>query len=163
MKKIFLAIAMLISVAGYSQIQSASLTASGLTCSMCSKAIYKALIKLPSVQKVDANIETSSYIITFKKDASVSPETLKSAVEDAGFAIAKLDLVAVIPKTTIAADTKVTLQGSTYRFIGATGKTVQGTQTLTVVDKSYLPVAEWKRYAKNVSAVRESRVYFVTL
>ena len=163
MKKIFLAIAMLLSMAGYSQIQSASLTASGLTCSMCSKAIYKALLKVPSVDKVDVDIEKSSYTIIFDKNATVSPEALKKAVEGAGFAIAKLDLVAAVPKTTITTDTKLTLQGTTYRFIRPNGKTIQGVQTLTVIDKSYLSPQEWKRYAKDVTARRESGVYFVTL
>ena len=163
MKKIFLAIAMLLSVAGYSQIQSASLTASGLTCSMCSKAIYKALLKVPSVDKVEVDIEKSSYTIIFDKNATVSPEALKKAVEGAGFAIAKLDLIAAVPKTTITTDTKLTLQGTTYRFIRPNGKTIQGVQTLTVIDKSYLSPQEWKRYAKDVAAKRESGVYFVTL
>lgn len=163
MKKLFLAIAMLISVAGYSQIQSVSLTASGLTCSMCSKAIYKALLKVPAVNKVDVNIESSSYTITFNDDAKVSPDALKKAVEGAGFAIAKLDLVAAVPKTTINAETKLNLQGSTYRFIRPTGKTVQGLLTLTVIDKSFLAPSEWKRFAKDVSTSREAGVYFVTL
>lgn len=163
MKKIFLAIAMLIGVAGYAQIQSASLTASGLTCSMCSKAIYKALLKVPSVHKVDVDIEKSSYTLIFDKDANVSPDVLKKAVEGAGFAIARLDLTVVVPKTTINADTKLALQGSTYQFIRPNGQIIQGVQTLTVIDKSYLSPAEWERYAKDVSARRENGVYFVTL
>lgn len=163
MKKIFLAIAMLISMAGYAQIQSASLTASGLTCSMCSKAIYKALTKVPAVDKVDVNIEKSSYLITFDKNATVSPDVLKKAVEGAGFAIAKLEFIAAVPKTEVNADTKLNLQGTTYRFIRPNGKTIQGVQTLTIIDKSYLSPDDWKRYANDVSAKRENGVYFVTL
>lgn len=163
MKNLFFAIAMLMSIAGYSQIQSASLTASGLTCSMCSKAIYKALSKLSSVQNVDVNIEQSSYTIVFNKDASISPETLKKAVEDAGFAIAKLDLNILMSKTTINNDAKLVLQGVTYRFIRGKGQTVQGAQTITVIDKSYLSAKEWKRYSKDVAAKTEPDVYFVTL
>ena len=68
-----------------------------------------------------------------------------------------------MPKTTITTDTKLTLQGTTYRFIRPNGKTIQGVQTLTVIDKSYLSPQEWKRYAKDVAARRESGVYFVTL
>lgn len=163
MKKIFLAIAMLLSVAGFAQIQSATLTASGLTCSMCSKAIYKALLKVPAIDKVEVDIEKSSYIITFDKNATVSPETLKKAVEGAGFAIAKLEFIAAVPKTTVNADTKLSLQGTSYRFIRPNGQTIQGMQTLKVIDKSYLSPNEWKRYAKDVSAKRETGVYFVTL
>ena len=163
MKYMFLAIAMLISVAGFSQIQSASLTASGLTCSMCSKAIYKALLKVPGIQKVDVNIEKSSYEITFDKGATVSPEALKKAVEGAGFAIAQLQLIAMVPKTTINAGTRLTLQGSAYQVINASGQNVQGTQKLTVIDKAYLSPDQWKRYAKNIPAKRAPGVYYVTL
>lgn len=163
MKNIFLAIAMLISVAGYSQIQSVSLTASGLTCSMCSKAIYKALLKVPGIKSVDVNIEKSSYEITFDKGATVSPEALKNAVEGAGFAVAQLDVMATLPKTTISSGTKITLQGSTYQFVKANGQTVQGVQKLTVIDKAYLSSAQWKRYVKELPVKRENGVFLVTL
>ncbi len=163
MKKLLLAVAMLIGVAGYAQIQSASLTASGLTCSMCSKAIYKALLTVPSIHKVDADIETSSYKIEFKKNADVSPEAIRKVVEGAGFGVAKLAITASVPKTTIEADTRLSLQGATYKFIRSNGKMVQGVQTFTVIGKSYLSPAEWKQYAKDVSAKKESGVYLVAL
>lgn len=163
MKKIFLAIAMLISMVGYAQIQSASLTASGLTCSMCSKAIYKALLKVPAVDKVEVDIEKSSYLINFNKNATVSPDVLKKAVEGAGFAIAKLELIAAVPETKVNADSKLNLQGTIYRFVRPNGRTIQGVQTLTIIDKSYLSPDDWKRYANDVPAKRETGVYFVTL
>lgn len=163
MKKIFLAIAMLLSMAGYAQIQSASLTASGLTCSMCSKAIYKALLKLPAIQKVDVDIDKSSYTITFRSNATVSPDALRKAVEDAGFAVARLELTMNMPKTTLSNETRVPLQGSTYRFIGGSGKSIQGVQKVTVIGKSYLSPNEWKRYAKALPPKTENGVYFVTL
>ena len=162
MKTLLIIAALLLSATSYAQIQSASLTASGLTCSMCSKAIYKALLKVPAIQKVDVDIEKSAYAITFKPNAAVSPEALKKAVEGAGFAVAELTMTAEMPKTVIGSDTKLTLQGATYRFIRANGKTVQGTQRFTVVDKAYLSSVAWKRYAKDVPAAREREVYFVT-
>lgn len=71
-------------------IESVSLTASGLTCSMCSKAIYKSLQKVPSVSKVDVDIENSVYNIFFKKDQEVNLKALEQAVTDAGFSVAKM-------------------------------------------------------------------------
>jgi len=49
------------------QIKSAKLQASGLTCAMCSRAVYKALMQIPSVDKIDVNIQNSTYSINFKK------------------------------------------------------------------------------------------------
>lgn len=163
MKKILLIAAMLISVTSFAQIQSASLTASGLTCSMCSKAIYKALLKVPSIQKVDVDIEKSSYTILFKPNAQIFPDALKKAVEGAGFAIAQLRFTAKLPKTVHATETKLTLDGAKYRFIRPTGKTIEGLQSFTVVDKSYLSPGDWKRYAKDMPTAKELDMYFVTL
>lgn len=165
MKKILFVVAMLLSTAGFAQqIQSATLTASGLTCSMCSKAIYKALLKVPSIQKVDVDIEKSAYTITFKPGAPITPDALRKAVENAGFSISSLQMTAAgLPRTTVGADTRVAFQGATYRLIRATGKTLQGTQTFTVVDKAYLSAADWKRLSKEMPAQRESGVYYVTL
>jgi copper chaperone CopZ len=71
-------------------IESVSLKAGGLTCSMCSKAIYKSLMKVPSVSKVDPDIENSSYTIFFKKKQPVKLEDLREAVTGAGFSVESL-------------------------------------------------------------------------
>lgn len=165
MKNVLIVITMLLSTAGYAQqIQSANLTASGLTCSMCSKAIYKSLLKVQSIQKVEVDIEKSAYNITFKPGAAISPDVLRKAVEDAGFAIATLRMTVNVPApTTVNADTKVTLQGTTYRIIRSNGKMLHGTETFTIVDKSYLSAAAWKQFAREIPSPRENGVFYVTL
>lgn len=84
-KSILIMILALASVQIRAQVTSATLVASGLTCSMCSKSIFKALEKVSFVEKVDVDIEKSSYSISFRKGADVVPDELKKAVEDAGF------------------------------------------------------------------------------
>ena len=148
MKNIFLAFAALfISISAFSQIKSASLTASGLTCSMCSKAIYKALSKVPFVQSVDADIEGSKYQIVFKDDQPISLDALKSAVEKAGFSVASLEVTAHFPPTPIANDTHISYGGSTYHFLDVPKETISGDKTFRIVDKKFLPDAEFKKYA----------------
>src|SRR6187401_816631 len=84
MKKIILVIlGLLLAISSFAQIKSATLSASGLTCSMCSKAIYKALGKVSFVKSVDADIEGSKYQITFKDGAVIVLDDLKKAVEGA--------------------------------------------------------------------------------
>ncbi|NDC42725.1 MAG: copper chaperone, partial [Chitinophagia bacterium] len=78
------------SLFAFSQIKSATLTASGLTCSMCSKAIYKTLLKLPYVAAVDVDMDKSVYLIQFKPGSNANPDGLKTAVEKAGFFVASL-------------------------------------------------------------------------
>ena len=70
MKKLLLAILLIASAPLMAQIKSASLTASGLTCSMCSKAIYKALLKVPEIKGVSVDVEKSVYKVTFKENVS---------------------------------------------------------------------------------------------
>jgi copper chaperone CopZ len=149
MKKIILAIfGLLISLSSFAQIRSATLSASGLTCSMCSKAIYKALQKVSFVKSVDADIEGSKYHITFKENASVVLDDLKKAVEGAGFSVAALKVTANFPPTAIANDAHIEYGGNTYHFINVPAQTISGEKTFTVVDKKFLPDADYKRYAK---------------
>jgi copper chaperone CopZ len=163
MKKFLFVVAMLLSLSSFAQIKSANLTASGLTCSMCSKAIYKSLVKVPTIQDVKVDIKNSSYLITFKQGEAISLAALKKAVEDAGFSVAALKVTANFEKTEIGPDAKISLQGSSYRFLNSSKQTIQGVKTFTVVDKNYLPASEHKKYAKNITTKPGSGVYHVTL
>jgi copper chaperone CopZ len=71
-------------------IKKVSLVASGLTCSMCSKAIFKALTKLDFVDEVKVDIEQSKFVLTFKSGKTVVIDQIKSAVADAGFSVQSL-------------------------------------------------------------------------
>ena len=64
MKNYIFSFFLLITVAASAQIKSVSLQASGLTCSMCSKAIYKSLSAISFVQSVDSDIKNS---ITYQR------------------------------------------------------------------------------------------------
>jgi copper chaperone CopZ len=71
-------------------IKKVTLVASGLTCSMCSKAIFKALSKLDFVEEVKVDIEQSKFVLTFKSGKTVVIDQIKSAVADAGFSVQSL-------------------------------------------------------------------------
>lgn len=183
MKSFFLALALCAAtaVSASAQIQSASLKADGLTCSMCSKAIYKALLKVPSVQSVTPDIEGSTYTIAFKPGVPVSPDALAKAVTGAGFSVGKLQLTARFAGVPVEADTHLPYDGAVYHFVAIPKSTLSGERTFTVVDKGFLPTAERKKYAgattmacfetgtlqpccaKNVGAAAGTRVYHVTL
>lgn len=149
MKKFLFAVALAIApLLSFAQLKSATLTASGLTCSMCSKAIFKALSKVSSVARVDADIEGSKYRITFREGAPVVLDDLKKAVTGAGFSVASLEVTGIFPSTAIANDTHLEWGGATYHFLNVPKGTISGEQTLRVVDKAFLPDAEYHRYAQ---------------
>lgn len=150
MKSFLLSVAILCLAfsSSFSQIKSASLRASGLTCSMCSKAIFKALQKVPSVQEVKVNIETSVYDLTFRPGAAVSIDEVRKAVENAGFSVAALQVTASFPKMEIANDAHLSIGGINLHFLNVQPQTIQGEHTVTVVDKNFLSAAEHKKYAQ---------------
>jgi copper chaperone CopZ len=148
MKRILVIVMLALSVPAFSQIKSASLTASGLTCSMCSKAIYKALLKVPSIKDVQVDIKNSKYSIEFKEDAVVVLDDVKKAVEDAGFSVASLQVKANFQNVTLKDGTHVSLGGSTFLFVGVSKRTLNGDQTFTIIDKNYLSAKEVKKMSK---------------
>ena len=150
MKNLLFVIAMMIIVTNsFGQIKSASLTASGLTCSMCSKSIFKALEKVPSIESVDVNIDESVFNIKFKNGANVQPDDIKKAVVDAGFAIASLKMTAEFPETKIGTDTHIKFANSNYHFLNVPAQTINGEKTFTVVDKNFVSPAEFKKLKKS--------------
>lgn len=71
-------------------IKKVTLMASGLTCSMCSKAIFTALTKLDFVEEVKVDIEKSMYVLTFKTGKKVELDLIRLAVTGAGFGVQSL-------------------------------------------------------------------------
>jgi copper chaperone CopZ len=148
MKKLFIVAAVLLtSIFANAQFQTASLTAAGLTCAMCTKAIYNSLEKIPAVEKVHADIKSSQFLITFKKDASIDPDQLKNAVEDAGFSISRLKLTGNFNHITVSSDTHVQIGGKAFHFVKSSDQVLDGTQTITMVDRNYVTAKEFKKVA----------------
>lgn len=147
MKNLFvLVIALFITVISKSQFNAASLTAAGLTCAMCTKAIYNELEKLPGVSSVDADIKSSAFKIKFKENAKVDPDVLKAAVEDAGFSVSKLELTGNFDNVDVKNDAHVTIGDKTFHFLKVNSSSLKGNQTLRLVDKNFLSAKEFKKY-----------------
>ena len=87
MKAIFLFVALAFSMATSAQVTKVSLQASGLTCSMCSNSINKALKTLDFVDKIDTDIKTYTFEISFKVNSNVDFDKIKKKVENAGFTV----------------------------------------------------------------------------
>ncbi len=148
MKKIMIVMLLVWSMPVFAQIKSATLTASGLTCSMCSKAIYKALLKVPAIKSVEPNVEESTFSITFKDGVDIAPDEVKKAVEDAGFSVASMQLTASFSGVEVYNDVHITISGNTFHFLNVARQTLHGDKTFTIVDKSYLPLSAHKKYGK---------------
>jgi copper chaperone CopZ len=145
MKKIVLIFAVLFSAMAKAQVTKVSLQASGLTCSMCSNAINKALKSLDFVDKVDANIKNSTFDISFKPDAAVDFDKLKKKVEDAGFFVANFSATIHFDNIAVANDTRVDLGVTTFHFLNVKTETLSGNKTIRLLDKGFVPAKEYKK------------------
>ena len=84
MKKLLL-ILLFIPLFGLSQ-DRVKFIASGLTCSMCSRAVYKSLRSDKDIVKIESNLETQEWNIEYK-EGTYTFDKLKSKVEGAGFGV----------------------------------------------------------------------------
>ena len=87
MKKLLL-ILLLIPLFSLSQ-DKVKFIASGLTCSMCSRAVYKSLQSDKDVVKIETNLETQEWNVEYKQGTYTS-DKLKKSVEGSGFSVERI-------------------------------------------------------------------------
>jgi copper chaperone CopZ len=146
-KLISILILAFVTVALQAQFTKASLQASGLTCSMCSKAVKVALEKVSFVQEVKVNIKNQEYAITFKENSKTDFDELKNAVEDAGFSVASLKITGSFNSVNVEKDKHIQIDGKNFHFVQAGNKVLDGEQTFTIVDKDFVSAKEFKKYS----------------
>jgi copper chaperone CopZ len=149
MKKIIIItlVALLAGIQLQAQFTRASLQASGLTCSMCNNAIYKALKALPFVAAVESNIKNASFEIVFKENTVAEIDALKDAVEDAGFSVAAFTLSGNFEQVAIGNDKHVVIGDRHFHFLKVSDRVLNGEQTITVVDKGFLTAKNFRKYS----------------
>jgi copper chaperone CopZ len=135
------------------QFSKASLLASGLTCSMCSRAVKVALEEVPFVEKVMVDIKSQQYQLTFKQDSKVNFDVLSKAVEDAGFSVAKLKVTADVKNVTLKKDSHIQIGDQYFHFLNASGQTLNGAATFNIVDKNFVPAKEYKKWSTSSKMV----------
>jgi copper chaperone CopZ len=153
-------LALMATASAQAPISKAELVASGLTCSICSNSIYKALVRLPFIDHVTPDLEHSSYHITFKKPLAVDIDAIKEAVRGAGFSVSSLTLTMSLTHVAVQNDADVVLGGQTFHFLHVPPEILNGETTVKVVDKDFLPAALYKQFG---SPKGTSRTYHVTI
>lgn len=126
----------------HAQTTKVELKATGLTCSICSNAIFKQLKTIPEIEQVKADLNNNAFIITLKNGATMLPNVFKSKVEDAGFFVGSFIVVT-------NADI---LQKSDY--IVVEGNLKKGTEIkFQVLDKGFVTEKEYKKLLKQHNKV----------
>lgn len=149
MKKILIgSIILLGSLMTNAQITKAELTATGLTCSMCSKATYKQLISIPVVEKVETDLNKTAFILHFKNGSSVNPVDLKTKVEAAGFSIGELVIAFNVNNQKAENNTSFTQDNITYTFMDTKPGVLTGEVKVKILDKGFVVEKEYKKLLK---------------
>lgn len=178
MKNLFIICLLSFGAAANAQVKEVSIQASGLTCSMCSKAIYKALTSVDFVENVDANIKNSTFKVTFKPNADIDFDKLRNKVEDAGFFVAGFWATIHFDNMKIKNDVLVETMGKNFMFLNVAEQELNGDKTVKLLDKGYLPVKEYKKnlalttkdcYKTGITSTSENgiskgaRIYHITI
>lgn len=149
MKKILISsIILFASIIANAQITKAELTATGLTCSMCSKATYKQLTSIPEVDKVETDLNKTAFILHFKNGSTVNPGDLKKKVEDAGFSVGELVVVFNFNNQKVENNSSFTQDNITYTFMDTKPGVLAGEVKVKVLDKGFVVEKEYKKLSK---------------
>ncbi|MEO6638576.1 MAG: heavy-metal-associated domain-containing protein [Ginsengibacter sp.] len=145
MKNILFILLAFLTLNATAQVKTVSLQASGLTCSMCSNAIFKALKSVDFVENVDANIKNSTFEITFKPNSKVDFDLLKDKVEKAGFFVASFWATVHFDDVNVKSDAPVVAAGNTMMFLKVKDQKLNGDKKIKIVDKGFVSSKEFKQ------------------
>lgn len=145
MKNIILLIALCISISASSQVTKITVQASGLTCSMCSNSINKALKTLPFAADVTSNIKTSSFEITVKPGTKANFDDVRRKVEGAGFSVANMTADMNFSNQKLVNDEHISSNGITMHFINVKDQTLNGVKTVQILDKGFVSAKTFKK------------------
>jgi copper chaperone CopZ len=130
------------------QILKAELVANGLTCSMCSNATLKQLKTIAFLDSIDIDIESTKFILYFKRNTPVDLNRIKAKVEDAGFSVGSLILFMEFNNTSVFDAYRFTKDETSYHFIDTKNKQLNNIEKIKVLDKGFMSDKEYKKYEK---------------
>jgi len=131
----------------FANFSSAKLKVTGVTCSMCSNSVHKALSSLPFIDKINVDLQKAVYEITFKPGEKVIIDDIKNKVEGAGFSVGELTAEFNFNNLNVNKDFHYKFEGNTYHFVGVKDQTLDKTATVRFVDKGLTSKKEYKKYS----------------
>ncbi|MEO6230867.1 MAG: heavy-metal-associated domain-containing protein [Ferruginibacter sp.] len=145
MKKLFLFAALVASITLNAQVTKVQLKASGLTCSMCSNAINKALKTLDFVENINADIKTYTFDISFKANSKVDFDKIKKKVEGAGFSITSFTAFVNFNHLVVKNMESVVIDDQSLVFVTTDERLLNGVMAVQLLDKGFVSKKEYKK------------------
>lgn len=147
MKKIVLAIGSFLLTANivFAQVKKAEIIATGLTCSMCSNAIFKQLNTIVGVDSVLTDLNTNTFTVFLKPDNKYAPNLFKENIEKAGFFIGSL--IVTVPAAVITENANQFIPLG--KFSPNSGEEI----SIRIFDEGYVTQKEHKKYLKTFASI----------
>lgn len=145
MKKVLVIIAIAASMITEAQVNGVSLKASGLTCSMCSNAINKALKALDFVLEVEADIKTYTFEISFKPNSIIDFDMIIKKVTGAGFSVSAFVANIYFNNVHLKKNQPVIILDKTFLFVNAEEQVLNGDKRVKILDKDFVSPKEYKK------------------
>ncbi|MFL9830429.1 heavy metal-associated domain-containing protein [Flavobacterium sp. ST-87] len=164
--KRFIVLMLLIGMtSSYAQISKAEITATGLTCSMCSNAINKQLKAMPEVEKVMIDLNSNTFVVNFKKNSLITPQDLKHNIEKTGFFVGSMILTMNAENVKPKDNSSFKNETGTYVFVNPVTKPEGDKLRLKILNSGFVTKKEYKKTAKmllkySVSG-KEEGIYYV--
>ena len=145
--KLFAAIIlMLLTLDTFANFTEAKVKVTGITCSMCSNSVNKALTSLKFAEKVDVDLEKAIFTITFKAGETVIIDDIKSKIEGAGFSVGELIASFKFSNLEVTNDFHYAYENNTYHFVNIKNQKLNDIVYVRFVDKGLTSQKEYKKY-----------------
>lgn len=150
-KIIYVLFALAINTTAFANFINAKVKVTGVTCSMCSNSVNKALSSLTFVDKIDVDLENAVFTISFKPTEKVNIDEIKNKIEGAGFSVGELVAEFKFENVEITNDYHYQFQNNTYHFVNVKNQKLNDIVTLRFVDKGLTSSKEFKKYTSLTS------------
>jgi copper chaperone CopZ len=138
----------LITFGSHAQYRNIEIHAAGLTCSLCSNAIQKALKGLPFVTGVQTELKSNKFTLDLRPGTTVDLDAISRKVEEAGFSVGKLLVEVKFGPVEIKNDVHTQVGNQVFHFLNVKPQKIEGWQKVQLLDKNFVLTTEAKKNAK---------------
>jgi copper chaperone CopZ len=150
-KVMYMLLALIINTTAFANFVNAKVKVTGVTCSMCSNSVNKALSSLTFVDKIDVDLENAVFTISFKSSEKVIIDEIKNKIEGAGFSVGELIAEFKFESVAITNDFHYQFQNNIYHFVNVKNQNLNNIVAVKFVDKGLTSAKEYKKYTSLTS------------
>ena len=149
------------------QFTKANLYIDGLTCSLCSKGVEKALKELPFIKNVAMDLNSNVAEIEFRQPAIVDMNQVATKVKDAGFSVRSLEAFYSFNQLLISDGSRFKYHDFEFVFREVQPQLLSGVHPVRLLGKDFMDARTWTKYKSDKTKQRKNtpskNLFFITL